>query len=179
MDILEQIKTNLNANKDFTKDFKYKIFELVLLFNKKFPKVSLDNLCSRIGTVTFEKLGTFERRGTFYYDPVKNKVSYDAKRIKDSDYDIDNMMMKAIVAMISSKDNYYGFNKDDKLSALNKAMTEMIATSIVGNEGISDYEEEILIANLLSKVLGVDFLIESYFNNDSEAILRKLVELEV
>ncbi len=179
MDILEQIQQNLNANKDFTKDFKYKIFELVLLFNKKYPNVSLDTLCSKIKTVTFEKTGVFERRGTFLYDPAKNKVSFDAKRIKDSDYDIDNIMMKAVIAMITSKDTYYGFNKDNKLSALNKAVTEMIATSIVGNEGMSDYEEEILIANLLSKVLGVDFLIESYFNNDSDAILKKLVELEV
>lgn len=179
MDILEQIQQNLNANKDFTKDFKYKIFELILLFNKKYPDVNLEKLCSKIKTVTFEKSGTFERRGTFTYDPKKNKVSFDAKRIKDSDYDIDNMMMKAVIAMATAKDTYYGFNKDDKLSALNKAVTEMIATSIVGNEGISDYEEEILIANLLSKVLGVDFLIESYFKNDSDAIFRKLVELEV
>ena len=179
MDILEQIQQNLNANKDFTKDFKYKIFELILLFNKKYPDVNLETLCSKINTVTFEKSGTFERRGTFTYDPKKNKVSFDAKRIKDSDYDIDNMMMKAVIAMATAKDTYYGFNKDDKLSALNKAVTEMIATSIVGNEGISDYEEEILIANLLSKVLGVDFLIESYFKNDSDAIFRKLVELEV
>ena len=50
MDILEQIQTNLNNNKDFTKDFKYKIFELILLFNKKYPNVSLDNLCSKIGS---------------------------------------------------------------------------------------------------------------------------------
>ena len=179
MDILEQIQQNLNANEDFTKDFKYKIFELILLFNKKYPNVSLETLCSRIKTVSFEKSGIFERRGTFLYDPKSNKVSLDAKRIKESDYDIDNLMMKAIVAMIASKDTYYGFNKDNKLIALNKAVTEMIATSVVGNEGISDYEEEILIANLLSKVLGVDFLIESYFNNDSDAIFRKLVELEV
>ena len=179
MDILEQIQINLNANKDFTKDFKYKIFELVLLFNKKFPEVSLETFCSKIKTVTFEKVGIFERRGTFIYDVKNNKVLYDAKRIKDSDYDIDNMLMKAIVAMIASTDTYYGFNKDDKLSALNKAITEMIATSIVGNEGISDYEEEIIIANMLSMILGVDFVIESYFKNDSDSILKKLVELEV
>ena len=179
MDILEQIQQNLNANKDFTKDFKYKIFELILLFNKKYPDVNLETLNSKIKTVTFEKSGVFERRGTFLYDPVTNKVSFDAKKIKDGDYDIDNMMMKAIIAMITAKDTYYGFNKDDKLSALNKAVTEMIATSIVGNEGISDYEEEILIANLLSKVLGVDFLVESYFKNDSDAIMKKMVELEV
>lgn len=179
MDILEQIQQNLNANEDFTKDFKYKIFELILLFNKKYPGVSLETLNSKIKTVTFEKTSAFERRGTFLYDPKKNVVSFDAKRIKDKDYDIDNMMMKSIIAMIASKDDYYGFNKDDKLSALNKAVTEMIATSIIGNEGISDYEEEILIANLLSMVLGVDLLIESYFKNDADAILRKLVELEV
>lgn len=179
MDILEQIQQNLNANKDFTKDFKYKIFELILLFNKKYPSVNLETLNSKIKTVTYEKSGVFERRGTFLYDPVTNKVSFDAKRIKDGDYDIDNMMMKSIIAMASARDTYYGLNKDEKLTALNKAVTEMIATSIIGNEGISDYEEEILIANMLAKILGVDFLIESYFKNDSDAVLKKLVELEV
>ena len=179
MDILEQIQQNLNANEDFTKDFKYKIFELILLFNKKYPSVNLETLNSKIKTVTYEKSGVFERRGTFLYDPVTNKVSFDAKKIKDGDYDIDNMLMKAVVAMASSKGSYYGLNKDEKLMALNKAVTEMIATSIIGNEGISDYEEEILIANMLAKILGVDFLIESYFKNDSDAVLKKLVELEV
>ena len=179
MDILEQIQENLNANEDFTKDFKYKIFELILLFNKKYPSVNLETLNSKIKTVTYEKSGVFERRGTFLYDPVTNKVSFDAKKIKDGDYDIDNMLMKAVVAMASSKGSYYGLNKDEKLMALNKAVTEMIATSIIGNEGISDYEEEILIANMLAKILGVDFLIESYFKNDSDAVLKKLVELEV
>ena len=70
--------------------------------------------------------------------------------------------------MISSTETYYGFDKDEKLTALNKAVTEMIASSIVGNEGICDYEEEIVCANLISKLIGVDTLIEAYFNNNAD-----------
>lgn len=179
MDILEQIRLNLNANKELTKDFKFKIFEFILLFNKKFPNIDLTTLSSKISTVTFEKVSSYERRGTFNYDAAKNRVMYDAKRIKEDDYDIDNLLMKAVIALISSTDTYYGFNKDDKLSALNKAVTEMIANHVIGNEGTSDYEEEIIIANLISKIIGVDLLIESYFKNDSDTILRRLVEVEV
>lgn len=179
MDILEQIRLNLNNNKELTKDFKFKIFEFILLFNKKFPNVSLEKICSKISTVTFERVSSFERRGTFIYDAKLNRVMYDARKIKEEDYDIDNLLMKAIVALISSTDTYYGFDKDGNLSALNKAVTEMIASHVVGNEGTSDYEEEIIIANLISKIIGVDLLIESYFKNDSETILKSLVEVEV
>lgn len=179
MDILEQIRINLNTNKELTKDFKFKIFEFVLLFNKKFPYVNLNTFNSKISTVTFEKMSSYERRGTFIYDAKRNKVLFSAKRIKETDYDIDNLLMKAIVAIIASTDEYYGFDKDGGLSALNKAVTEMIATSIIGNDGVSDYEEEIFIANMLSKIIGVDVLVESYFKNDSDTILRKMVEVEV
>ena len=179
MDILEEIRVNLNKNDDLTKDFKYKLFEFILRFNKQYPDVDLSTLNKKISTVIFEKSGQFERRGTFLYDIKANKVYYEAKRVKDDDYDIDNLLMKALVAMIASNDSYYGFNKDDKLSALNKAVTEMIATSVVGNEGISDYEEEIVEANLISKIIGVDVLIDAYFKNDADLILKKMVELEV
>lgn len=179
MDILEEIRVNLNKNDDLTKDFKYKLFEFILKFNKQYPDVDLSTLNKKISTVIFEKSGQFERRGTFLYDTKANKVYYEAKRIKDDDYDIDNLLMKALVAMIASNDGYYGFNKDNKLSALNKAVTEMIATSVVGNEGISDYEEEIVEANLISKIIGVDVLIDAYFKNDADLILKKMVELEV
>ena len=179
MDILEEIRQALGKNKALTKDFKYKIFEFVIRFNEMYPNVNLENLKNRVSTVTFEKIGQFEKRGTFVYEPNNNKVLYNVKRLKDDDYDVDNLLMKAVVAMASATDTYYGFNKEEKLYALNRAITEMIATSVVGNEGISDYEEEVLCANLISKLIGVDTLVYAYFNNDADLVLKKMIELEV
>ena len=179
MDILEEIRQALGKNKALTKDFKYKIFEFVIRFNEMYPNVSLENIKNRVATVTFEKIGPYEKRGTFVYDVQNNRVLYSAKNIKENDYDVDNLLMKAVVAMISSADNFYGFDNDEKLTALNEAMTEMIASSVVGNEGISDYEEEIICANLISKLIGVDTLIEAYFSNNAELVLKKMIELEV
>ena len=179
MDILEEIRRALVKNEALSKDFKYKIFEFVLRFHEMYPYVSLDNFKERVSTVTFDRIGPYEKRGTFVYEPQNNKVLYNTKKLKEEDYDIDNLLMKAIVAMVSSTDTYYGFNKDEKLNALNKAVTEMIASSVVGNEGICDYEEEIVCANLISKLIGVDTLIEAYFNNNADLVLKKMIELEV
>ena len=72
-------------------------------------------------------------------------------------------------------DNY----KNNSLYALNIGFTEMLANSIIGNEGLSDFEEEVLVTNLVSKIIGRDIMFDAYFNNDAEIILKKLLEAEV
>ena len=81
--------------------------------------------------------------------------------------------------MISSCDDYYGFNKDDNLKALNIGYTEMLANYLVVNEGICDYEEELLATNLISQIIGEETLFNAYFNNDAETVYKKMLEAEV
>ena len=88
-------------------------------------------------------------------------------------------MMKGIIAIISSKDDYYGFNKNNSLYALTIGFTEMLANTLVGNEGTCDFEEEVLTTNLISKVIGRDIMFDAFFNNDAETIFKKLLEAEV
>ena len=74
---------------------------------------------------------------------------------------------------------YYGFNKDNSLVALNIGYTEMLANFLVGNEGICDYEEELLATNLISQIIGEETLFNAYFNNDAETVYKKMLEAEV
>ena len=94
-------------------------------------------------------------------------------------YDIDHILVKSILQMSTSTDTFTGFNSDDRLRALNLAYTEILANYIVGNEGDSDLEEEVLVTNLLSHIVGKDTLYNSYFTNNGEPIIKAMQDAEV
>jgi len=178
MDILDEIRSNLETNGNLTEEIKADMFDLIVIFHQNFPNIDLEKINSRIKDVKLGKIGVFERRGPIVYDVVKNEISFSNKKLRD-DYDANHLMMKGILGMITATDNYYGFNKNNNLNALNVGFTEMLANFLVGNEGICDYEEELLAANLVSQIIGKDTLIDAYFNNDAELVYKKLLEAEV
>ena len=178
MDILEQIKTNLFSNQSLANEVKEQIFKLISLFHQTFPDVNLENLSNRIKDVKIGKVTIYERKGPVVYDVINNEILL-CKKSLEGDYDADHMMMKSIIAMISACDNYYGFNKNNSLYALTIGFTEMLANTLVGNEGICEFEEELLATNLISKIIGRDIMFDAYFNNDAETIHKKLLEAEV
>lgn len=179
MNILEQIKTNLYDNAFLSNEIKENMFHLISIFHQKFPNVSLEVLNSRIGSVKIGKISIYEKKGPVVYDVINNEILLSRKSLGD-DYDVQHLMMKGLVGMISANvnDNYYGFNKNDKLFALNLGFTEMLANTLVGNDGICDFEEEVLATNLISKLIGREVLFNAYFNNDAELVLKKMLEAE-
>ena len=48
---VDDVKNSLNENKNITKEIKANIFELVLVFNNKYPNVSLDRLNKKLKTI--------------------------------------------------------------------------------------------------------------------------------
>ena len=177
MSFLEEIRISLKSNPNLTEDIKEKLFQLVIIFNKKMPNINLSRLNEKLKTVEFGRLGKFERRGTYYYDVFKNKILL-SKDIQGN-YDIDHIFVKSILQMSTSTDTFTGFNSDERLRALNLAYTEILANYIVGNEGDSDLEEEMLVTNLLSHIVGKDTLFNSYFTNNGEPIIKAMQDAEV
>jgi len=182
MDILDEIRNSIDANKNFEEGIKTKLFELVLIFNDRYPD-NLDRLNESIKTVQLGNIGIFYKEDTIVYDSKENAIELCTTKIKDAknpedEYDMDHLMMKGILAMITAQDGYYGFNKENKLPALNVGFTEMLACEIVGNNGISDYEEEYIATNLISKIVGEKILIDAYFGNNAELIYQKLLDAE-
>ncbi len=178
MDILDQIKSNLEINESLTKEVKDEMLELIILFHQTFPDVKLEQLNLKIKDVKVGKITLYERKGPVVYDAVNNEILFSKKSL-DGDYDAKHLLMKGILGMISSHDNYYGFNKNNSLEALNIGFTEMLANTLVGNEGICDFEEEVLTTNLISHIIGRDIMFDAYFTNDAEMIFKKLLEAEV
>ena len=177
MSFLEEIRISLKSNPNLTDEIRNKLFELVIVFNKKMPDINLSRLNEKLKTVKLGKLGKFERKGTYYYDVFKNEILF-SKDI-EGNYDINHLLTKAILQMSTSTDTFTGFNSDDRLRALNLAYTEILANYIVGNEGDSDLEEEMLVTNLLSHIVGKDTMFNSYFTNNGELIIKAMQDAEV
>ena len=68
MDFLEQIKLSLKSNPNINDDIRNKFFELISIFHKKLPEVPLNRLNEKLKTVSFTKLGKFERKGEKWWD---------------------------------------------------------------------------------------------------------------
>ena len=177
MSFLEEIRVSLKSNPNLTDEIRNKLFELIIVFNKKMPDINLSRLNEKLKTVKLGKLSKFERKGTYYYDVFKNEILF--SKDLESNYDIDHLLTKAILQMSTSTETFTGFNSDDRLRALNLAYTEILANYIVGNEGDSDLEEEMLVTNLLSHIVGKDTMFNSYFTNNGEPIIKAMQDAEV
>ena len=177
MNFLNEIKISLNSNSNLNDDIKNKLLELVVIFHKKLPEVNLSVLNEKLKTVNISKLSKFERKGTYYYDVFKNQICFSNNL--EGNYDIDHLFMKALLEMSTSTGKFTGFHSDERLKALNLAYTEILANYIIGNEGDSDLEEEMLVTNLLSHVIGKDTMFNSYFTNNGEPIIMAMQDAEV
>lgn len=177
MDSLEQIKFSLQSNPNLNNDIRNKLFELVKVFNKKLPEIDLTNLNNKLKTVSIGRISKLERKGTYYYDVFKNRILF--SNAIQGPYDIDHLFMKALLQMSTSNDTFTGFQSDERLRALNLAYTEILANYIIGNEGESDLQEEMLVANLISHIVGKDTLYNSYFTNNGGPILKAMSDVEV
>lgn len=177
MDSLEQIKISLINNVNLNDDMRNKLFNLIFIFHKKLPDINLTKLNEKLKTLQFGKIGKFERKGTYYYDIFKNQILF--SKDLEGNYDIDNLLMKGILQMATCTDSFTGFNSDERLRALNLAYTEILANYLVGNEGDSDLEEEMLVTNLLSHIVGKDTMFNSYFSNNGDPIIKAMQDAEV
>ena len=174
---LDDIKASLQSNPNLNDEIRIKLFGLVTIFHKKLPEVNLSKLNEKLKTVKISRMSKFERKGVYYYDIFKNEILF-TTNLKDN-YDIDHLLMKGILEMSTATSSFTGFNSDERLRALNLAYTEILSNYIVGNEGDSDLEEEMLVTNLLSHIIGKDTMFHSYFMNDGGPIIKAMQDAEV
>ena len=174
---LDNVKESLEENQNIDSDVKKKIYNLVELFVKKIPNIDLTKLCNNLRTFKFGKISKYEKCGVYRYDCVNNEILFSKKL--EEDYDIDHLLMKAILEMSTNNGKFTGFNSNELLYALNLAYTEILANYIVGNEGDSDLEEEVLLTNLISLVVGKDEMLNAYFSNNGDIIIKAMQDAEV
>ena len=176
MDIMDNIKTSLQNNKNISKEVGDGIFELVVIFHNNFPNVNLENLNQRL---KIEKTSKFEKSNISNYSFKKNILYFNTDEI-NKDYDVKHVMMFEILNIITSTDKQIGFNTDNRFLALNVGFTEIIANYLVGNnKELLLYPDEAIMTNLITTIVGFENMLYAYFNNDSKFLLNKLMEAGV
>lgn len=176
---LDTIKNTLDTNTYLSQEMKDNIFELVVIFNKNFNQIALNNLNERLKTLKIEKISSFLSKRVSRYDIHKNTIYFNDKELK-KDYDVRHILMLELINIISSNNEFSGFNYEDKFEALNIGYTEMLANYLVGNDGEEMiYPHEAVMANLLSIVIGEDVLEKAYFQNDYKLLLDNVKKVGI
>ena len=170
---IDEIRNSLNSNLYLTDDIKKCFMELISLFNSKFSNVNLTNLNERLKTLKIIKGSKFLIKKTSYYEPVENEMRFCLTKIND-DVDCKHILMRELLNMITAKDNFTGFNKDNAYEALNIGYTEILTNYLVGNEQNCEYEDEIVATNMIAEVIGTDALFNAYFGNDVNLIMNEV-----
>ena len=176
---LYDVKASLHNNNNLDGEVRDNIFELVMIFNNKFPEVSLDNLNEHAKTLKIKKTNRFLNSDISMYDYRKNILYFNKSKMTD-DYDFRHILMYELLNIISSNKYQTGFNSEGKFEALNTGYTEILANFLVGNKGEKlIYPNEAIMANMIGIVAGEDILFDAYFKNDAYILLNALTKAGV
>ena len=164
---LNEIKNSLNSNPNLT-DIQDCLMELIYLFNSRFPAINLSNLNERLKTLKIIKGSKYLVKNSSHYNPTTNELLINLSKINDND--CKHILMRELLNIITAKENFTGFNKDNAYEALNIGYTERLTNFLVGNETDSEYEDEIVASNILERIIGEDKMFNAYFSNDASLI---------
>lgn len=173
---IEKSMESLDKNTMISSDVKGNLIQLIAVFNRSFPSVSLDNLNQRLETLKIEGGSKFLYDEAIQYAPDSNRLVINQEMLNDKEVDARFNMMKAVLSIVSAKGFNYGFGDKRLLRPLNIGTCEIIANYLVGNDGKSDYLDEQTIVNTLADTVGSDNFINAFFTNDSNLVMKPLYD---
>ena len=173
----DELVSILDSNTQLEDDIKAQMLLLIIEFYKRFPNVPLDNFYERLKGVNISGGSKYLYNTAIQYFPSINEIIINKEMLSRDETDVYHSMMKAILSMIAAKDNYYGFAGNKDLEALNTGFCDMAARALIGNEGISDYEQELEIVDFIGKRIGVDAFVNAFFTNNPSLVLNPMLNL--
>lgn len=175
--MVQDLKVILDENQNISKEVKENLLDLIELFHSTFKEINLDNLKEKLKTLKIKRESMFVAKLPCEYKPFNNEIVVNVPRFEQCN--ARHWLMHALLGIITSKDNYYGFNNEENtLHALNEGYTEIITNNLVGDVENNIFTDEIIIVNLISKAIGEDILYDAYFTNDSVKVLKAMIEAE-
>lgn len=172
---LDEVFKTLEKNEFIEKEVKADIAELVIIFNRFFPNISLNNLNTRLKDLKIDRTNKFVSNKIVNYLPLKNVLSFNVSEVK-KDYDMRHVLMHGILCILTAHDDTYGFDQNNKLTALNVGYTEILTNFIVGNsKELTLFDDEVIATNLIAELVGNDVLFEAYFTNNPSLVANALV----
>ena len=176
---VDDIKDSLSRNTYLSKEIKTNIFELVLVFNRKYPEVSLGRLNEKLKTLKMFKGSKFVNPRVSEYNIRENTIYFNTTEIEKG-YDMKHILMFELLNIITCGDNYTGFNVENRFRALNAGYTEIIANYLVGNQSdLLIYPEQAIEANLISILIGNEYISKAYFENDVNSLISGFMKAGV
>ena len=170
MDIMNQVKESLDRNSNINDSVKENLIELIDIFHKSFPNISLENLKNRLENLVIETGSKYVYKEVSNYNPTLNVLTLNMEEL-NKDNDIKHILMYELLHIITAKDNYVGFDYEHKLIALNTGYTEILTNNLVGNESDNEYHiDEVIATNLIANMVGNDIMFKAYFTNDFNLI---------
>ena len=174
---MEEIKIILNENQGITAEVKDNLLALITIFNNTFKDVDLSNLKERLKTLKIKRESMYVAKLSCEYKPFNNEIVINLGRFENCD--AKHWLMHVLLGIITAKENYYGFNNSDNtFVALNEGYTEIITNNLVGDVNDNYFADEIIMTNLIGKIIGEDVLYDAYFSNDSNKVLKAMIEAE-
>ena len=191
--IEEELTRSFNANKMFDssnigKDntVEDKIVSFSMRLSELIEGVDLSNFYKKLETLKLEPLSKYSDKGFVDYDAISNTGYISTTPLEHDDennFNVDNLFSQVMLMTLTSNEKDYGFG-NDKLSALNRACTYMIASNISGCARSNYNEEELTCLNKLNTMLkhknenNVDF-IDAYFSNNGSRLKEELLEIGI
>lgn len=172
---IETVFETLKKNNNIDNEFKDLIQELIIIFSKFFPNVDLTNLNSRLDTLKIVKSSKFVSNDIIDYNSTNNELLFNLEEIM-KDYDLRHVLMHGLLRIITSHDNTFGFDQNNRFVALNIGYTEIITNFIIGNDSeLTIFDDEVIATNLIADVVGHDVLFQAYFTNNSNLLATTLM----
>lgn len=126
---IEDVKNSLDKNEVLTDDVKADLFELVLLFHKNYPEVSLKILAERLLTVKVEVVGKFLSEEVAIYNDKTNCIQINESELEKTE-NTKYILMTQLIQMMVPND------KDPKglLDTIKEGYARILANNLVGSE---------------------------------------------
>lgn len=127
--MLDRVRESLQANSNLSEELKENLFELVAIFEKSYPNISLELLCDRLKTLKVTTISQFASKESIQYQINKNELVISKKSLEKEE-DVRYLLMLGVLDMISlieSPDN-------EILAGFRQGYAALLANNLVGNE---------------------------------------------
>ena len=138
--LMDELRGSFEAiaeNENISDALKENLKELITVFHRTFNEVDLTNFNERIKRLKIKKGSKYITKDACEYNPKENVLYLNETKLQE--VDAKHELMIANLKIIKAKYNFYGFDTNGKLTALNIGVTEMITNFLVGNDG-ENYE---------------------------------------
>lgn len=175
METMQKVIEVINGNSRISYEDKIRLVDVIHDFHIQFSGVSLETLCKNLKTLMGIETGSkLIYKQAYEYSPADNRIFMNNEKQCNPDVDLRHSLMKEVLKMTTQNGINYGFG-GGSLDALNEGFCEILANNIVGNEGISDFEDEQIIVNFIGKSIGFDIIKNAFFENNPELLMKALL----